>query len=169
MGAKIYIGQTAENITLDIDLVVYTAAISKDNEELLKAKDLKIPLMSRAEFLGNIMKGHKYNVAVSGAHGKTTTTSMLSSITLKANLDPTILVGGNLDIINGNVRTGDSPYFITEACEYKGSFLKFFPFIGVILNIDAEHLDYYKNIENVQNAFEICQIDPQKWLSGMLQ
>ena len=153
MGAKIYIGQTAENITLDIDLVVYTAAISKDNEELLKAKDLKIPLMSRAEFLGNIMKGHKYNVAVSGAHGKTTTTSMLSSITLKANLDPTILVGGNLDIINGNVRTGDSPYFITEACEYKGSFLKFFPFIGVILNIDAEHLDYYKNIENVQNAF----------------
>lgn len=122
MGAKIYIGQTAENITPDIDLVVYTAAISKDNEELLKAKGLKIPLMSRAEFLGNIMKGHKYNVAVSGAHGKTTTTSMLSSITLKANLDPTILVGGNLDIINGNVRTGDSPYFITEACEYKGSF-----------------------------------------------
>ncbi|MHC6181440.1 UDP-N-acetylmuramate--L-alanine ligase [Clostridium sp. JNZ X4-2] len=153
IGAQIYIGQVAENITPDIDLIVYTAAISKDNEELLKAKALSIPMMTRAEFLGNIMKGHKYNVAVSGTHGKTTTTSMLSSITLNANLDPTILVGGNLDIINGNVRIGNSPYFITEACEYKESFLKFFPFIGVILNIDADHLDYYKNIDNVQNAF----------------
>ncbi|MEY8000843.1 UDP-N-acetylmuramate--L-alanine ligase [Clostridium sp. Mt-5] len=153
IGAQIYIGQVAENITPDIDLVVYTAAISKDNEELLKAKALNISLMTRAEFLGSIMKGHKYNVAVSGTHGKTTTTSMLSSITLNANLDPTILVGGNLDIINGNVRIGNSPYFITEACEYKESFLKFFPFIGVILNIDADHLDYYKNIDNVQNAF----------------
>ncbi|CAB1254758.1 UDP-N-acetylmuramate--L-alanine ligase [Clostridium sp. MT-14] len=162
MGAQIYIGQIAENITQDIDLVVYTAAISEDNEELLKAKNLNIPLMSRAEFLGNIMKGHKYNVAVSGTHGKTTTTSMLSSITLKANLDPTILVGGNLDIINGNVRIGNSPYFITEACEYKESFLKFFPFIGIILNIDAEHLDYYKNIDNVQNAFvKFAKLIPQ--------
>lgn len=153
MGAHIYIGQISKNITSDIDLIVYTAAIPKDNEELLKAKTLNIPLITRAEFLGNIMKGHKYNVAVSGTHGKTTTTSMLSSITLDANLDPTILVGGNLDIINGNVRIGNSPYFITEACEYKESFLKFFPYIGVILNIDADHLDYYKNIDNVQNAF----------------
>ncbi|MFL0195132.1 UDP-N-acetylmuramate--L-alanine ligase [Clostridium sp. WILCCON 0269] len=152
-GAKIYIGQVSQNISSDIDLVVYTAAIPKNNEELLKAKDLNIPLMDRAEFLGHIMKGHKYNVAVSGTHGKTTTTSMLSSITLKANLDPTILVGGNLDIINGNVRIGHSPYFITEACEYKESFLKFFPFIGIILNIDADHLDYYKDIDEIQNAF----------------
>ncbi|WP_368489154.1 UDP-N-acetylmuramate--L-alanine ligase [Clostridium sp. BJN0013] len=152
-GAKVYIGQISQNITPDIDLVVYTAAISKNNEELLKAKNLNIPLMDRAEFLGEIMKGHKYNVAVSGTHGKTTTTSMLSSITLEANLDPTILVGGNLDIIDGNVRIGHSPYFITEACEYKESFLKFFPFIGIILNIDADHLDYYKDIEEIQNAF----------------
>lgn len=162
-GAKIYIGQISENITSDIDLVVYTAAISEDNEELLKAKNSKIPLMDRAEFLGEIMKGHKYNVAVSGTHGKTTTTSMLSSITLEANMDPTILVGGNLDIIGGNVHIGHSPYFITEACEYKESFLKFFPFIGVILNIDADHLDYYKDIEEIQQAFiKFARLIPQE-------
>lgn len=153
MGAGIHIGQVKENITEDIDLVVYTAAISEDNPELLKAKELNIPLMTRAEFLGHIMKGHKYNVAVSGTHGKTTTTSMLSHISLSAELDPTILVGGQLDIINGNVRVGNSDYFITEACEYKGSFLKFFPYVGVILNIDADHLDYYKDIDDIQNAF----------------
>jgi UDP-N-acetylmuramate--alanine ligase len=152
-GATIYIGQISENIKPDIDLVIYTAAIQKNNEEFLQAKTLNIPLMSRAELLGHIMKGHKYNVAVAGTHGKTTTTSMLSCITLKADLDPTILVGGNLDNINGNVRIGNSPYFITEACEYKGSFLKFFPSIGVILNIDADHLDYYKDIDDIQNAF----------------
>ena len=162
-GAKIYIGQISKNITPDINLVVYTAAISENNEELLQAQNLKIPLMDRAEFLGEIMKGHKYNVAVSGTHGKTTTTSMLSSITLEANIDPTILVGGNLDIIGGNVRIGNSPYFITEACEYKESFLKFFPFIGVILNIDADHLDYYKDIDEIQKAFiKFAKLIPQE-------
>ncbi|WP_406543289.1 UDP-N-acetylmuramate--L-alanine ligase [Clostridium ljungdahlii] len=162
-GATIYIGQISENIKPDIDLVIYTAAIQKNNEEFLKAKTLNIPLMSRAELLGHIMKGHKYNVAVAGTHGKTTTTSMLSCITLKADLDPTILVGGNLDNINGNVRIGNSPYFITEACEYKGSFLKFFPSIGVILNIDADHLDYYKDIDDIQNAFiKFANLIPEK-------
>lgn len=153
LGAEIYIGQMEDNVSDDIDLVVYTAAISDENPELIKAKKLFIPIMTRAEFLGLLMKGHKYNVAVSGTHGKTTTTAMLSHICLKSNLDPTILVGGELDIINGNVRTGDSDYFITEACEYKGSFLKFFPYIGIILNIDADHLDYYKDIDDIQNAF----------------
>lgn len=153
LGAKIFIGQMKENITSDINLIVYTAAISEDNPEFIRAKELNIPLMVRAEFLGEIMKGHKYNIAISGTHGKTTTTSMLSSISLRAKLDPTILVGGELDIIDGNVRVGHSQYFITEACEYKGSFLKFFPYIGVILNIDADHLDYYKDIYDIQNAF----------------
>lgn len=153
IGAKIYIGQSENNITNDIDLVIYTAAISKDNPEYVKALSLNIPIMSRAELLGHIMKGHKYNVAVSGTHGKTTTTSIISHICLAANLDPTILVGGQLDAINGNVRSSNSQYFITEACEYKGSFLKFFPYIGVILNIDADHLDYYKDIDDIQNAF----------------
>lgn len=153
LGANIFINQVKENITSDLDLIVYTAAISENNPELVRAKELGISLMTRAEFLGHIMKGHKYNVAIAGTHGKTTTTSMMSNISLTANLDPTILVGGELDIINGNVRVGNSEYFITEACEYKGSFLRFFPYIGVILNIDADHLDYYKDIYDIQNAF----------------
>lgn len=153
MGAKIYIGQSEENITEDINLVVYTAALSDNNPELLKSRELNIPLMIRAEFLGHIMKGHKYNIAIAGTHGKTTTTSMISTICLKANTDPTILVGGELDLIDGNVRVGHSDYFITEACEYKESFLKFFPYVGVILNIDKDHLDYYKDISHIQDAF----------------
>lgn len=151
-GAEIYIGHSAQNIQ-DVDLVVYTAAIPKDNPELIRAKELNIPIYDRAEFLGHIMQGHKYNVAISGTHGKTTTTSMISHITLNAKLNPTILVGGNLDIINGNVRVGNSEYFITEACEYKASFLKFYPYIGVILNIEADHLDFYKDIDEIEDTF----------------
>ncbi|WMJ80246.1 UDP-N-acetylmuramate--L-alanine ligase [Clostridium sp. MB40-C1] len=151
-GAEIYIGHSSENI-IDVDLVVYTAAISEDNPEIIKAKQSNIPLCDRAEFLGEIMKGHKYNIAISGTHGKTTTTSMVSHITLSANLDPTILVGGNLDIIDGNVRVGNSDYFITEACEYKASFLKFYPYVGIILNIEADHLDFYKDINDIENTF----------------
>ncbi|NFH90155.1 UDP-N-acetylmuramate--L-alanine ligase [Clostridium botulinum] len=151
-GADIYIGHSEKNIK-DVDLVVYTAAIPENNPEFIYAKENNIDLMNRAEFLGNIMKGHKYNVAISGAHGKTTCTSMLSNITLKANLDPTILVGGELDIIGGNFRIGSSDYFITEACEYKRSFLSFFPYVGVILNIDADHLDYYKDIDEITETF----------------
>ena len=137
-GAEIYIGHSASNL-VNVDLVVYTAAIPENNPELIEAKAKNIALMDRAEFLGSIMKGHKYNVAISGTHGKTTTTSMISQITLEADLDPTILVGGELDVIGGNYRIGKSDYFITEACEYKASFLKFFPYVGVILNIDADH------------------------------
>lgn len=152
-GAEFYLGHNESNIK-EADLVVYTAAISSDNPELIRAKELNIPIMDRAEFLGQLMKGHKYNVAVSGTHGKTTTTSMVSHIIMEAKLDPTILVGGELDLINGNVRTGNSEYFITEACEYKGSFLKFFPYIGIILNIDADHLDYYKDINHIKSTFQ---------------
>lgn len=152
-GAEIYIGHSADNVK-NVDLVVYTAAVPSDNPELLFAKNNNIPLMDRAEFLGYIMKGHKYNVAISGTHGKTTSTSMLSHIVLSAELDPTILVGADLDIINGNFRTGESEYFITEACEYKASFLRFFPYIGVILNIDADHLDFYKDIDDIEATFK---------------
>ncbi len=152
-GAEIYIGHSRNNIK-DVDLVVYTAAIPLDNPEILEAKDKNITLMDRAEFLGHIMKGHKYNVAISGTHGKTTCTSMLSHVTLSAELDPTILVGGQLDVIDGNFRIGKSEYFLTEACEYQRSFLKFFPYIGVILNIDADHLDCYRDIEDIASAFE---------------
>ena len=151
-GAEIYIWHKRENIK-NVDLVVYTAAIPSDNAELLEAKEKNILLMDRAEFLGEIMKGHKYNVAVSGTHGKTTCTSMLSHVTLAGNLDPTILIGGELDVIGGNFRIGASEYFLTEACEYNRSFLKFFPYIGVILNIDADHLDCYKDIDEIADTF----------------
>lgn len=151
-GAEIYKGHNGDNLK-DVDLVVYTAAISPENPEYLKAKELNLPLMDRAEFLGYIMKGHKYNVAVSGTHGKTTTTSMICHITLKEDVDPTILIGGELDIIGGNVLTGNGEYFITEACEYKSSFLRFFPYIGTILNIDADHLDYYRDINHIKDTF----------------
>jgi len=151
-GAEIYIGHKRENIK-NVDLVVYTAAIPSDNPELLESEEKNISLMDRAEFLGEIMKGHKYNVAISGTHGKTTCTSMLSHVTLAGNLDPTILVGGELDIIGGNFRIGNSEYFLTEACEYKRSFLKFFPYVGIILNIDADHLDCYKDIDEIADTF----------------
>lgn len=151
-GAEIYIGHSADNIK-DVDLIVYTAAIPSDNPELLKAKNDNIPMMTRAEFLGKIMLGHKFNVAIAGTHGKTTCTSMVSHIALAASLDPTILVGGDLDAIGGNYRIGNSDYFITEACEYKESFLSFYPYVGIILNIDADHLDYYKDIDHIESAF----------------
>ncbi|MBU3190880.1 UDP-N-acetylmuramate--L-alanine ligase [Clostridium bowmanii] len=152
-GAEIYIGHNGDNIG-DADLVVYTAAISPENPEYIKAVELNLPLMDRAEFLGQIMKGHKYNVAVAGTHGKTTTTSMIAHIILNEDVDPTILVGGELDAISGNVLAGNSDYFITEACEYKASFLKFFPYIGAITNIDADHLDYYRDINHIKDTFK---------------
>lgn len=161
-GAEIFLGHDAKNVE-GSDLIVYTAAVSDDNPELVRAKELNIPIMDRAEFLGKIMQGHKYNVAISGTHGKTTTTSMVSHIFLKSELDPTILVGGELDIIDGNVRCGKSEYFITEACEYKASFLKFFPYIGVILNIEADHLDFYRNIDHILDTFiEFVKLIPKE-------
>lgn len=152
-GAEIYIGHKAENLK-NVDLIVYTAAIPSNNPELVEAKNKGINTMDRAEFLGLIMKGHQYNVAIAGTHGKTTTTSMLTNISLKANLDPTILVGGEVDAINGNFRIGNSEYFITEACEYKASFLKFYPYIGIILNIDADHLDFYRDLHHIKDTFK---------------
>ncbi len=152
-GAKIYIGHKKENITDDIDLLVYTSAIRDDNEELLRAKELGIKIQCRAEFLGNIMKEHNNSIAVSGTHGKTTTTGMLSSILINSTLDPTIFLGGELDVIGGNIKIGKGDLLLTEACEYKRNFLNFFPTISIILNIDEDHLDYYKDINDINNAF----------------
>ncbi|WP_142413523.1 UDP-N-acetylmuramate--L-alanine ligase [Hathewaya massiliensis] len=152
LGALIYAEHKSENVE-GKDIVVYTAAIASDNPELLKAKELGLTMYDRAEFLGKIMQGHKYNIAVSGTHGKTTTTSMMSHIALSAEVDPTILVGGELDAIGGNILVGESDYLITEACEYKESFLKFYPYIGIILNVDADHLDYYRDINHIKDAF----------------
>lgn len=152
-GAKIYIGQKKENIVDGLDMVVYTAAIHPDNEELMAAKNKNILTINRAAFLGQIMREYKNSIAVSGTHGKTTTTSMLSTIFGSTNLDPTILVGGNLKSIGGNVKIGNSQNFITEACEYTDSFLNFNPKIAIVLNIEEDHLDYFSGIEEIKASF----------------
>ena len=153
LGIKVYYGQTAANITDDIDLVVYTAAIHEDNPEFACAREKGIPMMPRAELLGQIMRNYDTSIAVAGTHGKTTTTSMLSHILLKGECDPTISVGGILPAIGGNIRVGQSETFLTEACEYTNSFLSFFPTLGIILNMDADHLDFFKDIDDIRHSF----------------
>ncbi|CEK36442.1 UDP-N-acetylmuramate--L-alanine ligase,UDP-N-acetylmuramate--L-alanine ligase,UDP-N-acetylmuramate--L-alanine ligase,Folylpolyglutamate synthase,UDP-N-acetylmuramate--alanine ligase,Mur ligase middle domain [[Clostridium] sordellii] len=152
-GATIYIGHKKEHITDDIDMVVYTAAVKSDNEELVAAREKNKLTMNRAAFLGQIMREYQNSVAVSGTHGKTSTTSMLSAIFEYADLDPTILVGGNLSIIGGNVKIGKSQNFITEACEYVDSFLNFNPKISIVLNIEEDHLDYFSGIDEIKASF----------------
>lgn len=152
-GIKVFYGQVASNISSDIDLVVYTAAIHDDNEELCAAKNAGIPCISRAVLLGQIMKNYKLPIAVSGTHGKTTTTSMISEIFMEAEADPTLSIGGILPSINGNIRIGASDLFVTEACEYTNSFLSFFPKISIILNIDADHLDFFKDLDDIRSSF----------------
>ncbi len=151
-GAVVNIGHSKDNIG-DADLIVYTDAISKDNPELQEAFDKKIVTVDRGTFLGQLMRLYKNSIAVSGTHGKTTTTGMLSVIFDGSPLDPTILLGGELDQIGGNVKIGNGEVLLTEACEYKGNILKFFATIGVILNIDEDHLDYYKNLNHIINTF----------------
>ena len=153
LGATVFYGHKAENIAPDVDCVIYTAAISPDNNEFMEVKRRKIPILTRSEFLGQIMLNYKMPIAVSGTHGKTTTTSMLSTVLLKGNMDPTVSVGGILPIINGNIRVGDSEVFITEACEYANSFLDFNPEISIILNIEADHLDFFKDLESIMDTF----------------
>ena len=160
-GARIYIGHNAENITTQ-DLVVYTSAVKDDNPEVVAAREKGIELIDRAAMLGRIMKDYKTAVSVAGTHGKTTATSMFAYIMLSACLDPTIMVGGKLDGINGNLRIGNSEYFLTETCEYMRNFLKFFPKVAVILNVEEDHLDYYKDIDDIIDAFhEFSMLVPQ--------
>lgn len=154
-GAQIFYGQRASNIIDGIDLVVYTAAIHPDNPEYACAKEKGIPMMTRADLLGQIMTNYKTPIAVSGTHGKTTTTSMASHVLLEGGMDPTISVGGILPAIGGNLRVGNSDTFITEACEYTNSFLSFFPKISIILNIDADHLDFFKDIDDIRHSFRL--------------
>ena len=153
-GVKVFYGQVASNITADIDLIVYTAAIREDNEEWQAGKQMGIPMLTRAELLGQIMDNYSKSIAVSGTHGKTTTTSMISQVLLEANTDPTITVGGILSAINGNLRVGNSEVFISEACEYTNSFLNFRPKYSIILNVEAEHLDFFKDLEDVRSSFK---------------
>lgn len=153
-GAVIHIGHRTSNISADTDLVVYTAAIKDDNPEIEAAKEAGIPLLTRAEFLGSLMENYNTAICVSGTHGKTTTTSLISQIFLDAGEDPTIMVGGMLPSIGGNLKIGASEKFITEACEYTNSFLSFHPTVEVILNVKADHLDFFKDIDDIRNSFK---------------
>ncbi len=162
-GAKIFYGQRASNISASTDLAVYTAAIHPDNPEYQEALRLGIPMLTRAQLLGQIMKNYEVPIAVSGTHGKTTTTSMISHILLAADCDPTISVGGILPAIHGNIRVGNSETFITEACEYTNSFHSFFPKISIILNMDADHLDFFKDIDDIRQSFrKFAQLLPDE-------
>ena len=152
-GVQISYPQSAANITAGIDVVVYTAAIHEDNPEFAAAKNTGLPMLSRAELLGQIMDNYANSVAVAGTHGKTTTTSMLSQVLLAADSDPTISVGGILKAIHGNIRVGHSDVFLTEACEYTNSFLNFHPKYSLILNIEEDHLDFFKDLADIRHSF----------------
>lgn len=152
-GARVFIGHRAENVE-QADLLVFSAAVGHDNPEMKRAEERGIPILSRAQMLGLLMQEYENSIAVSGTHGKTTTTSMVSLILERAKLEPTILVGGNLTEIGGNVKVGHSRYFITEACEYMDSFLSLKPKIEIILNIDSDHLDYFKDIDHIVSSFD---------------
>lgn len=154
LGIKINYSQDAENLTKDIDLFVYSAAIKSTNPEYIAVLELNIPLLSRAQLLGQIMDNYQYSFAIAGTHGKTTTTSMVTELLLEADMDPTITVGGMLDAINGNIRVGKSDYFVTEACEYCNSFLSFHPKIAIILNVEEDHLDFFKDIHEINDSFK---------------
>ena len=153
-GVKISYPQAAENINDDIDYVVYTAAIGDDNPELKEVRRRGIPEITRAEFLGILSKSHPVSVCVSGTHGKTTTSSLISDICIAAGLDPTVSIGGVLESIGEGVRIGDSDVFVTEACEFTDSFLTLSPKIATILNIEADHLDYFGTLENIRRSFK---------------
>ena len=153
LGAKIFYGQKPEHISDSTKAIVFTAAVKPENPEYQEAVKRNLPILSRAELLGQIMENYSISIGVSGTHGKTTTTSMLSEIMLSANLSPTISVGGILDCIHGNIYVGHSQYFITEACEYKNSFLSLYPSIGIILNVCADHLDFFEDLNDIRRSF----------------
>ena len=152
LGIKVTIGHNLEDVS-KADVVVYSAAIKQDDPEMVEANRLNIPTIERADFLGEITRSFKDTICISGTHGKTTTTSMVSLCFLEALKDPSIQVGAFLKQIDGNYRVGNSEHFVIEACEYVESFLKFSPKAEIILNIDNDHLDYFKTFDNIKNAF----------------
>jgi UDP-N-acetylmuramate--alanine ligase len=151
MGVTVQQGHRAENVE-GADVVVYTSAVGTTNPEVARAKELEIPLISRGEMLAELMRV-KYTVAIAGSHGKTTTTSLVSTVLRAAGLDPTVVVGGKVNALGSNARLGAGDLFVAEADESDGSFLRLTPTIAVITNIDAEHLDHYGTHENVKSAF----------------
>lgn len=156
MGIKVYLGQRAENIE-GADLIVYSAAIMDDNPELIASREAEkrgVRLAERAELLGLVTSQFSKAFCVSGTHGKTTTSSMLTMIMLAADIDVSAVIGGKLRAIGGSGRAGKSDYMVCEACEFKDTFLHLFPDVSVILNIDCDHMDYFKTMDNLKLSFE---------------
>ena len=153
-GIPVFIGSNAD-LVKDADIVVYTSAINQHDPEFVRAKSLGIPTYERAKFLALLLKSYEMPICISGTHGKTTTTSMVSSIFIDANMDPNVQVGSKYEKLNNtNYRLGNSGYFILEACEYVDSFLNFPHHCATILNIEAEHLDYFSDIEDIKKSFK---------------
>jgi UDP-N-acetylmuramate--alanine ligase len=152
-GAKIYIGHDAENIN-DAELVVYSGAVKETNREVKAAIDNGVEIISRSKFLGKITQNYSKLIAISGSHGKSTTTSMIACMLMESGLDPTAIIGARLKKIGGNARVGKSGFAVCEACEYMDSFLDLKPNLGVILNVDDDHLDYFVDLKGVINSFE---------------
>ena len=152
MGIKVFDGHYAENVK-DTELVVYTAAVKSDNPELVAAKELGIPCLERSIMLGIVTRRYNRSVAVAGTHGKTSTTAMISQILIGSGFDPSAIIGGKLNAIGGNSYVGQSDIIVCEACEYVDTFLQLTPYLSVVLNIDADHLDYFKNLDNIKNSF----------------
>lgn len=152
-GIDITIGTNTSKLK-DVDIVIYTASISNDNEELVYARENNIQIYERPEFLGILSKEYKNCICVSGTHGKSTTTGLISHVFLNAKLDPTISIGAELPAIDGNIKIGSKDFLILEACEYVESFLHLFPTSAIITNIDADHLDYYDDIDHIKSSFK---------------
>src|ERR1700742_2891800 len=151
LGATIFEGHTAGNIA-GAEVVVTSSAVAQDNPEVVEAHELHIPVIPRAEMLAELMR-LKYGVAIAGMHGKTTTTSMVASVLAGGGLDPTVVVGGRVDALGSNARLGKSHYLVAEADESDRSFLKLSPIISVVTNIDREHMDCYRDMEDVERTF----------------
>lgn len=151
-GIPVAIGHHAENIA-GADCIIRTAAAHNDNPEIAAARAAGIPVFERAQAWGEIMKSYKNAICISGTHGKTTTTSMMTHILMEANLDPTVMIGGYLPLLHAGHRVGHGDTILLESCEYCDSFLNFFPTLAVILNVEADHLDYFKDLEDIQNSF----------------
>ncbi len=153
MGIKVFDGHKEENIE-GADLVVYTAAVKKDNPELVASFARNIPCLERSVMLGIVTKRYNRSVAVAGTHGKTSTTAMISQILIGSGFDPSAIIGGKLPAIGGNSYVGQSDIIVCEACEYVDTFLQLHPYLSVVLNIDADHLDYFKNLDNIKSSFK---------------
>ncbi len=151
LGAKVVVGHYANNVE-DVDIVVYSSAVTHENVEVAEARKKRIPLVRRAAMLAELMR-MKYSIAVAGTHGKTTTTSLVASVLAEADLDPTVVVGGRLNAIGANARLGEGEYLVAEADESDGTFLSLMPAISIVTNIDPEHLEFYGDFETLKGAF----------------